>query len=171
MVRGSSGVCGLDEMLDGSFPRNRIVLVRGGPGSGKTTLCMQFVVDGFRKNERGIYVTLEEPVNLVRENMNLFGWNLEDYEEKGMLRLIDGSKLVSKIFGSTGYNHQSKLVIAGITDILKRSVAQFGAKRLVIDPITSAVIQQRFPTDKRFEILELIATLRKLDLRRSEYDE
>ena len=163
MVRISTGVSGLDEMLGGGFPRNRIVLVRGGPGSGKTTLCMQFVVDGVRKNERGIYVTLEEPVDLVRENMKLFGWNLEDYEEKGTLRLIDGSKLVSKNFGSTGYNHQSKLVMTGITNILKRSVAQFGAKRLAVDPITSAVIQQRFPTDKRFEILELIGTLRKLD--------
>ena len=163
MVRISSGISGLDEMLGGGFPKNRIVLVRGGPGSGKTTLCMQFVVDGAIKNERGIYVTLEEPVDLIRENMKLFGWNLEDYEEKGMLRLVDGSKLVSKDFSSEGHDHQSRLVMKGITDILKHSVAQFGAKRLAIDPITSAVIQQRYPTDKRFEILELIGTLRKLD--------
>jgi KaiC/GvpD/RAD55 family RecA-like ATPase len=163
LVRVSIGVSGLDEMLGGGFPRNRIVLVRGGPGSGKTTLCMQFVLDGVRKNEQGIYVTLEEPVDLVRENMRVFGWNLEDYEEKGLLRLVDGSKLVSKDFGSGGYNRESKLVMKGITDILRRSVDQFGAKRLAIDPITSAVIQQRFPTDKRFEIFELISTLRKLD--------
>lgn len=163
MVRISTGVSGLDEMLGGGLPRNRIVLVRGGPGSGKTTLCMQFVVDGVRKNERGIYLTLEEPVDLVRENMKVFGWNLEDYEERGILRLVDGSSLVSKDFGSTGYDRRSKLVMTGITDILRRSVAQFGAKRLAVDPITSAVIQQRFPTDKRFEILELIGTLRKLD--------
>jgi KaiC/GvpD/RAD55 family RecA-like ATPase len=162
-VRVSSGVLGLDEMLGGGFPRNRIILVRGGPGSGKTTFCMQFVVDGVRKGERGIYVTLEEPVDLVRENMKVFGWNLENYEEEGMLRLVDGSKLVSKDFGSRGYDRQSKLVMTGVTDVLRRSVSQFGAKRLAVDPITSAVIQQRFPTDKRFEILELISTLRKLD--------
>ena len=163
MVRISTGVSGLDEMLGGGFPRNRIVLVRGGPGSGKTTMSMQFVVDGIIKNEPGIYVTLEEPLDLVRENMKLFGWNIDDYEERGLLRLIDGSKLVSKDFGSTRRDYQPKLVMTGITDILRRSVAQFGAKRLAVDPITSAVIQQRFPTDKRFEILELIGTLRKLN--------
>jgi KaiC/GvpD/RAD55 family RecA-like ATPase len=163
MMKISTGVSGLDEMLGGGFPQGRIVLVRGGPGSGKTTFCMQFIVDGARKNERGFYVTLEEPADLVRENMNVFGWNLEDYEENGLLKLFDGSNLVSKDFGSRGYDHQSKLVMSGVTDVLRRYVAQFRPKRLVIDPITSAVILQRFPTDKRFEILELIGALRKLD--------
>ena len=51
MVRISSGVSGLDMMLGGGFPSNRIVLVRGGPGSGKTTLCMQFILDGLMKKE------------------------------------------------------------------------------------------------------------------------
>ena len=51
----------------------------------------------------------------------------------------------------------------GITDILRPSVVDFGAKRLAIDPLTSAVIQQRFPTDKRFEIFELIGSLRGFD--------
>jgi KaiC/GvpD/RAD55 family RecA-like ATPase len=162
VLRVSSGVSGLDMMLGGGFPCNRIVLVRGGPGSGKTTLCMQFILDGLMKNERGIYVTLEEPLDLVRENMNLFGWDLKSYEEKGLLKLVDGSNLVNKELDSGGYDRQSKLVMTGVSDILRRVVAQFGAKRLAIDPITSAVIQQRFPTDKRFEILELIRTLRKL---------
>lgn len=163
MVMVSTGVQGLDEMLGGGFPKDRIVLVRGGPGSGKTTFCMQFIVDGVKKNERGIYVTLEEPADLVRKNMTVFGWNIEDYEKKEMLQIIDASNLVSKDFGFGGHYNQSRLIMTGVTDILKRVMAQFGAKRLAIDPITSAVIQQRYPTDKRFEILELIGTLRKLD--------
>jgi len=163
MVKISTGVSGLDEMLGGGFPRNRIVLVRGGPGSGKTTLCMQFVVDGVMKNEPGIYVSMEEPVDLLRENMKLFGWNLEDYEKRGVLHFIDASDLLSKGLSSTGRDSHSRLVMTGLTDILRRSVAHFGAKRLAVDPITSAVIQQRFPTDKRFEILELIRTLRTVD--------
>jgi len=163
MAKISTGVPGLDEMLRGGFPQNRIILVRGGPGSGKTTLCMQFVVDGVMKNEPGIYLSMEEPVDLVRENMKLFGWNLEDYEKKGLLHLIDASDLLSKGLHPTGRDHHSRLLMTGLTDILKRSVAHFGTKRLAVDPITSAVIQQRYPTDKRFEILELIGTLRKLE--------
>jgi KaiC/GvpD/RAD55 family RecA-like ATPase len=163
MIKISTGVPGLDEMLGGGFPENRIVLVRGGPGSGKTTFCMQFIVDGVMKNEPGIYVSMEEPVDLIRENMKLFGWNLEEYEEGGLFHLVDASDLLSKSLSSSGRDHNSRLVMTGLTDILRRSVAHFKAKRLVVDPITSAVIQQRFPTDKRFEILELIGALRKID--------
>lgn len=162
-MRVSTGVSGLDMMLGGGFPKNRIVLVRGGPGSGKTTFCMQFVVDGVRKNERGVYVTLEEPAELVRENVASFGWDIKGYEERGLLQIVDASNLVSKDFGSGGYDNQSKLIMSGVADVVRRVVTNFGAKRLAIDPITSAVIQQRYPTDKRFEILKLIAALRQLD--------
>lgn len=163
ILKISTGVFGLDKMLGGGFPRNRIVLVRGGPGSGKTILCMQFVMDGVMKNEPGIYLSMEEPIDLIRENMKHFGWNLEDYEHRGLLHLVDATDLLSKGLSSKGIDHQSRFVMSGLTEILGRSVAHFGAKRLAIDPITSAVIQQRFPTDKRFEILELIGALRKVD--------
>ena len=143
-------------MLKGGFPKKRIILVRGGPGSGKTTMCMQFIVEGVKNNEPGIYVSMEEPVDLIRENMELFGWNLKELEKKGLLHFIDASEVLSKGPISQQRNYQPKLIMTGLTDILKRTVTHFNATRLAIDPITSAVIQQRYPTDKRFEILELI---------------
>ncbi len=163
MKKVSTGISGLDEMLEGGFPRNRIILVRGGPGSGKTTVSMQFVVDGIMKSERGIYVTLEEPLHLIKKNMTAFGWNLEDFEKKGMLKMIDASILAFKPFGSARYDHTSKLVMTPIVNLIKKSVEDFRAKRLVVDPITSVVIQQRFPTDKRFEIRELVKSLREME--------
>jgi len=159
----STGISGLDAMLDGGFPLNRIVLVRGGPGSGKTTFCMQYIVEGARKNERGVYVTLEEPSELVKENMSHFSWDLKSLEKKEMLQIVDISGLVSKNFGSVQHGNQSRFVMEGIIEIIERVVPQFGASRLAIDPITSAIIQQRYPTDKRFEILELFRGLRKLN--------
>lgn len=158
-----TGISGLDEMLQGGFPRKRIVLVRGGPGSGKTTLCVQFITEGATNNEPGIYVSLEEPIDLIRDNMKLFGWNLKEQEEKGLIHLIDASELLSKGLDFQGRDHQSKLIMTGLTDIIERTVNHYKAKRLAIDPITSAVIQKRYPTDKRFEILELMRTLRKLE--------
>lgn len=163
MEKISTGIQGLDEMLKGGFPKNRILLVRGGPGSGKTTLCMQFIMQGAMNNEPGIYLSMEEPTDLIRQNMKPFGWNLKEYEEKGLIKLIDASGVITKGIGITGQTNQSKLVMDDLTKILERIVPNLKAKRLAVDPITSAVIQQRFPTEKRFEIFQLIGTLRKLD--------
>lgn len=163
MTRVSTGIAGLDEMLGGGFPSNRIILVRGGPGSGKTIFSLQFIVDGIKKAERGIYVTLEEPLNLIKANMALFGWNLEGFEKKGVLKMIDGSQLAYKPSSSKEYgNSRSRLVITHMANQIKQVVKNFKAKRLAVDPITSAVIHQRFSTDKRLEILELVKALRNM---------
>ena len=73
MVKLTTGCSGLDYMLGGGFPSNRIFLVRGGPGAGKTTFCVQFIMEGLKKNEPGIFVTFEEPLDLIKKNMLLFG--------------------------------------------------------------------------------------------------
>jgi KaiC/GvpD/RAD55 family RecA-like ATPase len=162
MERISTGIEGLDEMLGGGLLPNRVILVRGGPGSGKTIFSLQFVLDGVKKGDRGVYITLEEPLNFIKANMALFGWDLEDFEKEGTLKIIDGSQLVYKPSISTRYGDNSGLIITGVANQIKQAVESFKAKRLAVDPITSAVIHQRFPTDKRLEIMELVKTLRGL---------
>jgi circadian clock protein KaiC len=61
MIKVSSGITGLDEMLNGGFPSNKIILFRGGPGTGKTISCLQFILEGAKKEEKGICITLDEP--------------------------------------------------------------------------------------------------------------
>jgi len=157
----TTGILGLDEMVGGGFPENRIILVRGGPGAGKTVFSIQFLVEGAKKGEQGIYVTLEEPLNLIKSNMKTFGWDLEAFEKKGLLKFIDESGQIYKPFVPNRYDRgSSKLLITRILEKMKQEIENLGAKRLVIDPITSAVIHQRFPTDKRLEIIELIKFLR-----------
>src|SRR5207342_2752157 len=56
----SSGIDGLDNILMGGFARRRLYLIEGAPGSGKTTLATQFLLDGARRNEPVLYVTLSE---------------------------------------------------------------------------------------------------------------
>lgn len=159
----STGILGLDEMVRGGFPENRIILVRGGPGAGKTIFSFQFLVEGAKKGEQGIYVTLEEPLNLIKSNMKPFGWDLETFEKKGFLKLIDESGQIFISFTPNRYDRgSSNLLITRILEKIKQEVEKLGAKRLVIDPITSAIIHQRFPADKRREISELIKALRNL---------
>lgn len=164
MTRISTGVMGLDEMLDGGFLENKIILIRGGPGTGKTIFSLQFIAEGAKKGEKGIYLTLEEPMESVRTAVVSLGFDLEKLEKKNTLKLIDGSQLVYKFSEEIRSNYSSpKPVISQIVNQIIIEAESFGATRLVVDPITSAIIHQRFPTDKRLEILELIKSLRKLN--------
>ena len=158
MMKISTGITGLDEMLGGGFPAGRIILVHGGPGSGKTIFSLQFIMNGLKNKERGVYVTLEEPLGLIKANMITLGWDLEKFEKEGSLKMMDGSQIVYAEKGSRG----STPVIAEFSNQIEQVVKAFEAKRLAVDPITSAVIHQPFRDKKRMEIGQLFKTLRRL---------
>jgi len=71
-----TGVPGLDEMLEGGLIPGRVYVVSGTSGTGKTTLGMQFLLEGIRAGERVIYVALDEPPNEVSCNMLSYGWDI-----------------------------------------------------------------------------------------------
>ena len=72
-----TGVSGLDEVLTGGYPSNRAHLIEGKPGSGKTTLGMQFLLQGVREGERCLYITLSETKRELRAVAETHGWSLE----------------------------------------------------------------------------------------------
>src|ERR1043165_6142681 len=76
-VPASSGIPGLDDVLCGGFTRNRLFLVEGAPGSGKTTLAMQFLMAGVQAGECVLYVTLSETDDELRAVAPSHGWTLE----------------------------------------------------------------------------------------------
>ncbi len=77
MERVKTGVDGLDVMLNGGLLPTRPYIVSGPTGSGKTILATQFLLDGLRRNEPCLLVTLDEPPIEVKSNMAMFGWNLD----------------------------------------------------------------------------------------------
>ncbi|HUP22521.1 MAG TPA: ATPase domain-containing protein [Thermoanaerobaculia bacterium] len=79
-TKAGSGVSGLDEVLAGGFPRRRLFLVEGAPGTGKTTLAMQFLREGARQGERVLYVTLSESEEELRASAASHGWSLDGVE-------------------------------------------------------------------------------------------
>src|SRR6476659_2444637 len=75
-VRCSMGVPGLDSILCGGLPKNRLYLVKGDPGVGKTTMAMQFLLEGAGKGEVGLYVTLSETREEIESVASSHGWDL-----------------------------------------------------------------------------------------------
>src|SRR5690348_16433239 len=75
--RASTGVAGLDDVLGGGLSRNRLYLLEGTPGTGKTTLALQFLLEGARRGERGLYVTLSETKEELHGVAASHGWSLD----------------------------------------------------------------------------------------------
>lgn len=73
-----SGIAALDEILRGGFTRDRLYLIEGSPGSGKTTLALQFLMEGVRRGESLVYITLSETAVELRAIAAAHGWSLDD---------------------------------------------------------------------------------------------
>src|ERR1700749_4373417 len=73
----STGIVGLDQILRGGLPKNRLYVVEGSPGSGKTTMALQFLLEGIRQGETVLYVTLSETAEEPYEVARSHDWSLE----------------------------------------------------------------------------------------------
>lgn len=87
--RAKTGIVGFDELIEGGFPRGRSILFTGGPGSGKTTTAIQFLVNGaVQFGERGIYVGLELPHSQLVQDMDRYGFDLPRLESENKVLFI-----------------------------------------------------------------------------------
>src|SRR6476646_392219 len=78
LPRAATGVAGLDEVFDGGLARDRLHLLEGSPGTGKTTIALQFLLAGAQAGEVGIYVSLAETENELRAGAKSHGWAIGD---------------------------------------------------------------------------------------------
>ena len=146
--RIKTGVPGLDEMLQGGLPEGHIVLLMGSFGTGKTTLALQFLMEGLRNDENCIFISLEEDKDSVLKNSDSFGWDLSAPISKKKLGLF-------KLEPS-----DAKTTITRIKSELPKFVKSFGAKRVVIDSVS--LLNMMFPNDseRRANLFNLCQLLR-----------
>ncbi len=153
--RVSTGIKGLDEVLNGGLPKARTILIVGSPGSGKTTFAIQFLAGGAKAGEPGLYVSLDEKPERIKENLSSFGWNLDSLEQGGKLTFIDATQLrrpgrISQptIEAENPVNLTlPELTLGSLVRTIRRVAAEEGTQRIVVDPITSLML--RYPDEPK----------------------
>ncbi len=169
MDRVPTGIGGLDELLGGGIPKGRCVLAVGSPGSGKTTLAMQFLRFGAMSEERGLYVTMDESPDQIKENLSGFRWDLDKLEREGKLFFIDATPMRHVRTKALDYSEQTMLPTAAVVfpeltlkDLIRtvsRVVEEEKIQRIVVDPVTSIMLRYEKPSSRRKAMLMLFDAL------------
>jgi len=160
MNRVRTGVPGFDGLVEGGLPEGRSFLVSGGTGTGKTIFATQFLVNGAKSSEPGVYLTLDERPELIREDMLRFGWNLRQLEDNGLLKIVDGTMAKLGIpsdeefsLPATGFD-LDKLLLE-----LMRAIKKIKARRVVIDSIPALGLNFENEHDVRRAVLKMVYLL------------
>lgn len=136
--RVTTGISGLDEILEGGYPKGTNILVCGASGTGKTIFCTQFLTEGIAQcNEPGIFITLEERTSDLRENMLSLGWDLAEHEKKGDLIIIDAASPHISLPSGEELRIREGFDVDSLVLEIHRASTRIGAKRLVLDSIPS----------------------------------
>ena len=152
--RVKSGIPGLDEILHGGFPERNVVLLSGGPGTGKSIFGQQFLYYGLMNGEPGILVALEEHPVQIRINMSQFGWDVRRYENEGLFAIVDAfTGGIGEAAKRERYVVRDPDDISLLTDVLRQAVKDLGAKRVVIDSVTTLYITK--PAVARSVVMQL----------------
>jgi len=164
-----TGINGLDELLNGGIPEGRVVLVIGGPGSGKTTLASQFLYKGISDyEENGIFVSLDEEKQHYYNEMISFGWDFAKAEEEKKFAFIDATDVSRAAMLREKLNLEANslrgklLQTDKLLEKIEEAIDEIDAKRVVLD--TLATMFHRFPDpiERRNAVIDLIESFSDL---------
>lgn len=144
-----TGVAGLDDVLVGGFERNHIYLIEGTPGSGKTTLATQFLIEGAGNGERCLYITLSETEAELRKSAASHGWDLDG------ITLLEVTPLEADPDQQQGMLHPSEVELGQTVNLIMAKVEELEPDRLVIDALTELRLLAEDPFNYRRQILAL----------------
>jgi circadian clock protein KaiC len=150
--KAGTGILGLDEILAGGFSEGNVFLVEGEPGAGKTTVALQFLMQGAAKKERGLYVTLSETEVELRQGAASHGWTLDPLIEVFELlppeNLLDENQQQSLLYSSD-------LELGETTRQIFDTVERMKPKRVVIDSLSEIRLLAQSSLRYRRQILAL----------------
>jgi circadian clock protein KaiC len=149
-VNISTGIAGLDELLVGGLTGDRLYLVEGFPGTGKTTLAMQFLLDGRDRGETGLYVTLSENILELESVARSHGWSLDGIE---LFQLSQAESLKSE--DQYTLYHPGEVELSETMRAVLDRVEALNPSRVVFDSLSELKLLARDPLRYRRQILAL----------------
>ena len=146
MERVKSGIKGLDNLINGGFPKGHSILLCGAPGTGKTIFALQYLYVGAKEfNENGLYVSIEENPNKLRTYGNEFGWkDIENLEKEKRLEFLRVSPSERKF---------------DIVQTVKEKVREMNAKRMVVDSLSAIYLAFEDITQFVYSFVNLLEEL------------
>jgi KaiC/GvpD/RAD55 family RecA-like ATPase len=129
--RVPTGVPELDVLIEGGLREGKTYLVLGQPGTGKSILCLQFLVRGLMEKEKCLYVAIDEKPADVIDQATSLGWDLAPFIESKEFLILDASAY----FGARAVDAAKGVDVQRVTADLNAYIARMGATRVVIDPV------------------------------------
>ena len=150
-TRCPTGVPGLDDVLHGGLPEHRLYLIQGEPGVGKTTLAMQFLLEGVRRGETGLYISLSETREEIEMVARSHGWNLS------ALHLFELSDIEEKLRGETEttFFHPAEVELNRTAETLLAEIERVQPSRVVFDSLAEMRLLAETPLRYRRQVLRL----------------
>jgi len=149
--RFATGIAGLDDILGGGLARNHLYLVEGDPGTGKTTIAMQFLMEGARFGQKGLYVTLSESKTELLEIADSHGWSLDGID---VFELVPDERQLNPEAQYTVFN-PSEIELSDTTNAVLAEVERLQPARVVIDSLSELRLLARDSLRYRRQILAL----------------
>ncbi len=153
----ATGIEGFDQVSMGGLPARRATVLAGQAGSAKTVFAGQFLAEGVRSGQPGVFVTLEEPAADLRANLATLGFDVQAWERAGDWRFVDASPLVTD-GGPAPYSLET------LTAQIGHAVDATGAERLVLDSLNGVLALHQDAGAARQQLRNLIAQLRAMGL-------
>jgi len=146
-----TGIVGLDYILKGGLPKNRLHLVEGSPGTGKTTLGLQFLLEGAERGEKGLYITLSESREELVDVAGSHGWSLDN------IVIQDLTQSGDSLTDNSGYTvfHPSEVELDETTRAVLDEVERVNPVRIVFDSLSEMRMLASDPLRFRRQILAL----------------
>jgi circadian clock protein KaiC len=152
LPKAATGIAGLDDILAGGLARNRLHLLEGSPGTGKTTIALQFLLAGSQRDEIGLYITLAETDRELRDGAASHGWEIG--KEIEILELIPPESVVDPD-QHPSLLYSSDLELGEATQRIFAAIERLQPKRVVIDSLSEIRLLAQSSLRYRRQILAL----------------